>query len=48
MQPSIHVNFTPTVQYLLRIGDTALILSHRLSEWAGHGWAPRWASTTSR
>ncbi|MCG2595685.1 phenylacetate-CoA oxygenase subunit PaaC [Ramlibacter sp. XY19] len=36
MQPSIHVNFTPPVQYLLRIGDTALILSHRLSEWAGH------------
>jgi ring-1,2-phenylacetyl-CoA epoxidase subunit PaaC len=36
MQDSIHVNFTPPVQYLLRIGDTALILSHRLSEWAGH------------
>jgi ring-1,2-phenylacetyl-CoA epoxidase subunit PaaC len=36
MQGSIHVNFTPPVQYLLRIADTALILSHRLSEWAGH------------
>jgi ring-1,2-phenylacetyl-CoA epoxidase subunit PaaC len=36
MQASIHVDFTPPVQYLLRIGDTALILSHRLSEWAGH------------
>jgi ring-1,2-phenylacetyl-CoA epoxidase subunit PaaC len=36
MQASIHVNFTPPVQYLLRIADTALILSHRLSEWAGH------------
>ncbi|MBB5217082.1 1,2-phenylacetyl-CoA epoxidase subunit PaaC [Parapusillimonas granuli] len=24
-------------QYLLRLGDTALILSHRLSEWTGHG-----------
>ena len=36
MQASIHVNFTPPVQYLLRIADTTLILSHRLSEWAGH------------
>ena len=36
MQASIHVNSTPPVQYLLRIADTALILSHRLSEWAGH------------
>jgi ring-1,2-phenylacetyl-CoA epoxidase subunit PaaC len=36
MQASIHVNFTPPVEYLLRIADTALILSHRLSEWAGH------------
>src|SRR5690606_4851350 len=24
-------------QYLLRLGDTTLILSHRLSEWTGHG-----------
>ena len=24
-------------QYLLRMGDNALILGHRLSEWCGHG-----------
>ena len=24
-------------EYLLRLGDNALILSHRLSEWCGHG-----------
>ncbi len=24
-------------QYLLRLGDTTLILSHRLAEWTGHG-----------
>jgi len=24
-------------QYLLRLGDSTLILSHRLSEWTGHG-----------
>lgn len=24
-------------QYLLRMGDTTLILSHRVSEWTGHG-----------
>jgi ring-1,2-phenylacetyl-CoA epoxidase subunit PaaC len=24
-------------QYLLRLGDTTLVLSHRLSEWTGHG-----------
>jgi ring-1,2-phenylacetyl-CoA epoxidase subunit PaaC len=24
-------------QYVLRLGDNALILSHRLSEWCGHG-----------
>jgi ring-1,2-phenylacetyl-CoA epoxidase subunit PaaC len=27
----------PIVEYLLRWGDTALVLSHRLSEWCGHG-----------
>jgi ring-1,2-phenylacetyl-CoA epoxidase subunit PaaC len=27
---------TPLFQYALRLGDTCLILSHRLSEWAGH------------
>lgn len=24
-------------QYMLRLGDTSLILSHRVSEWTGHG-----------
>ena len=24
-------------QYLLRLGDTSLVLGHRLSEWCGHG-----------
>lgn len=24
-------------EFLLRLGDNALILSHRLSEWTGHG-----------
>jgi len=28
---------TDTVQYLLRLGDNALVLSHRLSEWCGKG-----------
>lgn len=28
---------TDTVQYLLRLGDNALVLSHRLSEWCGRG-----------
>lgn len=27
----------PRVEYLLRLGDNALVLSHRLSEWCGHG-----------
>lgn len=27
----------PRFEYLLRLGDNALILSHRLSEWCGHG-----------
>jgi ring-1,2-phenylacetyl-CoA epoxidase subunit PaaC len=36
MQPSIHVSQQPQVQYLLRIGDTALVLAQRLGEWAGH------------
>ncbi|TXB67555.1 1,2-phenylacetyl-CoA epoxidase subunit PaaC [Phaeodactylibacter luteus] len=26
-----------TFEYLLRLGDNALILGHRLSEWCGHG-----------
>lgn len=28
---------TRLFEYLLRMGDTTLILSHRLSEWTGHG-----------
>ena len=36
MQASIQVNFKPEVQYLLRIGDSALILAQRLGEWTGH------------
>jgi ring-1,2-phenylacetyl-CoA epoxidase subunit PaaC len=35
-QASIHVTQTPAVQYLLRIGDTALILGQRIAEWTGH------------
>jgi ring-1,2-phenylacetyl-CoA epoxidase subunit PaaC len=27
----------PLFEYLLRLGDNCLILSHRLSEWCGHG-----------
>jgi ring-1,2-phenylacetyl-CoA epoxidase subunit PaaC len=33
---SIRISHEPKVQYLLRIGDTALILAQRLSEWTGH------------
>ncbi len=29
--------FDPRVEFLLRLGDNALVLSHRLSEWCGHG-----------
>lgn len=36
MQGSIVVERTPDVQYLLRIGDSCLILGQRLSEWCGH------------
>jgi ring-1,2-phenylacetyl-CoA epoxidase subunit PaaC len=36
MQPSIRIPASPEVQYLLRIGDSALILGQRLGEWAGH------------
>jgi ring-1,2-phenylacetyl-CoA epoxidase subunit PaaC len=36
MQASIRLNDNPTLQYLLRIGDTALILAQRLGEWTGH------------
>ena len=30
-------NESPLFQYLIQLGDDALILSHRLSEWCGHG-----------
>jgi ring-1,2-phenylacetyl-CoA epoxidase subunit PaaC len=33
---SIQVSSRPEVQYLLRIGDTALILGQRIAEWTGH------------
>jgi ring-1,2-phenylacetyl-CoA epoxidase subunit PaaC len=33
---SIEVKNDPTVQYLLRVGDTCLVLSQRLAEWCGH------------
>jgi len=37
MQASINVSRDLSVQYLLRIGDTCLILAQRLAEWCGHG-----------
>ncbi len=37
MKPgSIQVRQDPAVQYLLRIGDTVLILGQRIAEWTGH------------
>ncbi len=36
MTPSIKLTPTPDVQYLLRLGDTCLILGQRLGEWCGH------------
>lgn len=36
MTASIQLQRKPEVQYLLRIGDTALILAQRLGEWCGH------------
>jgi len=36
MQASITIESTPTVQYLLRIGDTCLIHAQRIAEWSGH------------
>ena len=34
---SIHISPDPAVRYLLRLGDTCLILGQRLAEWCGHG-----------
>lgn len=36
MHASITVSPHPSVQYLLRIGDTCLVLAQRLAEWCGH------------
>lgn len=36
MQSSIQVPADPKLQYLLRLGDTCLILGQRLGEWCGH------------
>lgn len=36
MQASIKVSAEPSVQYLLRIGDSCLVLAQRLAEWCGH------------
>ena len=36
MQSSIQLELTPSTQYLLRVGDTCLILAQRLGEWCGH------------
>jgi ring-1,2-phenylacetyl-CoA epoxidase subunit PaaC len=33
---SIRVSSDPQIQYLLRVGDTALILAQRIAEWTGH------------
>jgi ring-1,2-phenylacetyl-CoA epoxidase subunit PaaC len=37
MQASISLPRDPKLQYLLRIGDTCLVLGQRLGEWCGHG-----------
>ena len=36
MQGSIELKRDPGLQYLLRIGDTCLILAQRMAEWCGH------------
>jgi ring-1,2-phenylacetyl-CoA epoxidase subunit PaaC len=36
MSASIQLTHTPVVEYLLRLGDTTLILGQRLGEWCGH------------
>lgn len=33
---SIHLDHRPDAEYLLRLGDTCLILGQRLGEWCGH------------
>lgn len=36
MTASIQVGASPQVQYLLRLGDSCLVLAQRISEWSGH------------
>ena len=36
MTTSITLNKSPEAQYLLRLGDTCLVLGQRLAEWCGH------------
>ncbi len=36
MTASIALALTPPVRYVLRLGDTCLILAQRLAEWCGH------------
>jgi ring-1,2-phenylacetyl-CoA epoxidase subunit PaaC len=36
MTASILLQHTPAAEYLLRLGDTTLILAQRLGEWCGH------------
>ena len=36
MTASIALDRQPAVQYVLRIGDTCLVLAQRLAEWCGH------------
>jgi ring-1,2-phenylacetyl-CoA epoxidase subunit PaaC len=36
MTASISISRDPAVQYVLRLADSCLVLSHRLSEWCGH------------
>jgi ring-1,2-phenylacetyl-CoA epoxidase subunit PaaC len=36
MSSSITIGTSPAVQYVLRLGDTCLILAQRLGEWTGH------------
>ena len=36
VKPNQQINLTQHFEYILRIGDSVLILGHRLSEWCGH------------
>ena len=37
MTTATNIDRKSLTEYLLRLGDTSLILGHRLSEWCGHG-----------